>query len=136
MESKVLIVDDDEVVLGFLGAQLEAEGFTVVTCTGVQKAVDELIVAIRDASPFDLVISDLDMPDHRGTVLIRIVRDLEEDEGVPEERRLPILLLSGLDPPTIPVHEQDELMGLSVSFLSKDDAGERLIETVRCMLHG
>lgn len=134
MTAKILIVDDSEVVLSVFGIQLEAQGFSVTTSISAQSALEELALASRQESPFDLLITDLEMPEHRGTALIRAVRELEQDDGVADERRLPILLLSGIDLSTISAYEQDDLMSLGVSYLDKENANNQLIATVVSML--
>ncbi len=135
MGAKILLVDDTDLVLRVLGLQLEAEGFTVATSSSSQHGFDVLAEATWEGRQFNLLITDLDMPGSRGTVLIKAVRELEAYDGVAPNDRLPVLLLTGADLSTISEFEQDELMALGVSYLSKQDAANKLIPTVRGMLH-
>ena len=134
MGQRILVVDDDEVLLSFLDAQLEARGFEVTTSISAQQGLEELVMASRNGSSFDLLITDLDMPGHRGTALIRAVRDLEDKGGVAKEEQLPTLLLSATDWSTLADEERDDLMGLGISYLRKEHTSERLITIVRRML--
>ncbi|GAB1544476.1 response regulator [Scytonema sp. NUACC21] len=68
-EAKVLIVDDDSVILAFLSALLTPWGLEVTTLTEPQQFWEVLIAT----SP-DLVVLDLDMPIVNGLDLCRVVR--------------------------------------------------------------
>lgn len=131
---KILVVDDDEVVAGVFKLQLEAVGFAVTTSIDAQQGFGELVAAIGDGCPFDLLITDFVMPGNRGNVLVRAVRELEDDDLIAEERRLPILLLTGMAPSGFLQREQDDLMRAGVYYLSKEDAVDRLIPTAKKIL--
>jgi CheY-like chemotaxis protein len=69
--SKILIIDDDELVLDMMQASLEEEGYEVVVAScgveGVNRYREELA---------DVVITDLIMPDKEGTeILMEIKRE-------------------------------------------------------------
>lgn len=84
MTSKILIVDDQTVMLRLLSTPLEREGYTVVTAmTGV-----EALQKIQSESP-DLVILDIMLPDTSGIDVCRRVRQVLNLVD------LPIILLSG-----------------------------------------
>ncbi len=51
---KILVVDDEEAILVSLSYALQAEGVEVVTCTGIEQAVEALV-----ADHFDLVIAEI-----------------------------------------------------------------------------
>jgi ActR/RegA family two-component response regulator len=57
-EPKVLLVDDNGTVLHAMQLLLEANGFEVVTATGVTEALSQIVI-----QPFDVLITDLHMPD-------------------------------------------------------------------------
>jgi signal transduction histidine kinase/CheY-like chemotaxis protein len=59
---RILIVDDDPLVLHSLRDILEAEGHTVLTADGGQAGIDAFQAASAQHSPFDVVITDLGMP--------------------------------------------------------------------------
>jgi len=84
MSGKVLIVDDQTVMLRLIAIPLEQEGFTTVTAmTGV-----DALQKIQSERP-DLVIMDVMLPDTNGIDVVRRVRQ------VLNLTDLPIIILSG-----------------------------------------
>ncbi|MBN1503828.1 MAG: sigma-54-dependent Fis family transcriptional regulator [Candidatus Eisenbacteria bacterium] len=69
-KERILIVDDSRDTLEVLHRNLSAEGYKVYTAPGPVEAI-----AILQASPVDLVITDLKMPKASGLDLIRHVRE-------------------------------------------------------------
>lgn len=80
--SEILVVDDDQHVLELLREMLQLEGHDVVTAQNGRIAVDLL-----GARSFDLVITDLIMPEKEGLETITDMRNLKAD--------LPIIAISG-----------------------------------------
>lgn len=74
MKSRVLVVDDEESIREFLEIMLRKEGFEVTCAEDGQKALE----TIKKKS-FDLVISDLQMPNMTGIELLRHVKDQYPD---------------------------------------------------------
>ena len=83
---KIVIADDDPIVLKFLEALLTDAGYAVTTAEDGEKALQR----IRDGQP-DLVILDLVMPYHDGFEITRALRQS------PATRQLPIIVLSVKD---------------------------------------
>ncbi len=65
---RVLVVDDDPIVLASCRRVLEAEGLTVVTATTVDRAIEEAV-----AQGFGLIIADIRMPERDGFQLMKRV---------------------------------------------------------------
>lgn len=80
--SSILVVDDDTQVLDVMSEMLRLEGHYVVVAENGQQAVNR----IRDVV-FDLVITDLIMPDKEGLETIADIRRNHQD--------LPIIAISG-----------------------------------------
>jgi signal transduction histidine kinase/ActR/RegA family two-component response regulator len=59
---RILLVDDDPLVLKSLRDTLEADGHQVVTADGGQAGIDAFIAATTHDQPFQVVITDLGMP--------------------------------------------------------------------------
>jgi CheY-like chemotaxis protein/anti-sigma regulatory factor (Ser/Thr protein kinase) len=59
---RLLVVDDDPLLIKSLRAALESEGHTVVTATGGQAGIDQFCAAQATGAPFSLVLTDLGMP--------------------------------------------------------------------------
>jgi DNA-binding NtrC family response regulator len=74
---RILVVDDEENMVHFLTKLLRAEGFEVEgTCTG-EAALDRL-----RATPFDLVMTDLRLPDADGLEILKVAREVHPDTAV------------------------------------------------------
>ncbi|MFM2416399.1 MAG: hypothetical protein RL385_1122, partial [Pseudomonadota bacterium] len=73
----VLVVDDDPGVVAWLVESLPAEGFQASGETSARLAVELL----RSKS-FDLVISDVEMPEMRGIDLLRAIHDMRPNQMV------------------------------------------------------
>ncbi len=70
----VLIIDDEETIRAFVGEVLADAGFQVVEAGGGQEGLD-----LYRASPTDLVIGDLFMPDQEGLeTIFRLRREFPE----------------------------------------------------------
>jgi DNA-binding NtrC family response regulator len=68
-KARLLILDDDKEVVSFLGEELGREGYAVTGATSPSEAMARL-----DAEPFDLVISDVEMPEMRGIELLSAIQ--------------------------------------------------------------
>jgi two-component system response regulator PilR (NtrC family) len=70
MKSRILVVDDEESIREFLDIMLRKEGYDVTTVEDGAKAID-----ILKKKSFDLIISDLQMPNVTGMELLKYVKD-------------------------------------------------------------
>lgn len=70
--SRILVVDDEEVVCRFLKRVLDAHGHRVEVCHGGREAIARL-----EDDSFDLVITDLKMPSVGGIDVLRKARELD-----------------------------------------------------------
>lgn len=115
---RIIIVDDDEVVLDILLSRLLALGRYEVTA--VTKARD--VLARFDELKPDLIISDIDMPGLDGGALAAALREREA------ARHVPILFLSSMISPA----ESDAGHGAVGGWpmLSKRTPFERVLEAV------
>jgi PAS domain S-box-containing protein len=59
---RILIVDDDPLVLKSVREALEADGHSITTADGGQAGIDAFLAARAQGSPFPVVITDLGMP--------------------------------------------------------------------------
>lgn len=88
---RVLIVDDNVTNQRVLSAQLVHAGYSVTTVGSGSAALDELKSATIMGQPFDMVITDYQMPDLDGAMLgERII-------GIPELASTRLVLLTSLD---------------------------------------
>ncbi|MDQ3410867.1 MAG: response regulator transcription factor [Chloroflexota bacterium] len=120
---RVLVVEDEPGIAGFVRRGLLFEGFTVEVATDGRTGLD----AIRDNPP-DIVVLDLMLPGLNGIDLTRRVRAAERAEGrVP----LPILMLTARD--AVP----DRVTGLNAGaddYLVKPFAFDELLARIRALL--
>jgi DNA-binding NtrC family response regulator len=82
LTGRILVVDDDPYFLRVLSRILTNEDFQATTTTDACKAVELL-----QSAPFDLVISDLRMPECDGLSLLQTVRKAGFD--------IPVIILTG-----------------------------------------
>ncbi len=79
---KIIIVDDDPVVLEVLSAALRADGHTVSACA---HGVSALTTILR--GNYDLAVCDVLMPDYDGFAVAKLLRD--------RAPALPVVMMSG-----------------------------------------
>jgi signal transduction histidine kinase/DNA-binding response OmpR family regulator len=82
---RVLAVDDDPMTLDVLAHALRDQGVDVVTVSSARDAIQT-----ARARPFDLILSDLRVPDVDG---VNLMTALNED---PATRTIPVLVVAGL----------------------------------------
>ena len=85
MGKLIMIVDDSATVRKFVAASLTMQGFAVVAACDGMDALEKL-----PSGTFDLVITDLNMPNMDGFEFIRSLREN------PQYRDLPVIILSSL----------------------------------------
>jgi len=74
MKSRILVVDDEESIREFLEIMLKKEGYEVTTAEDGLVAKD-----ILTKKTFDMVISDMQMPNMTGIELLKFVKDTYSD---------------------------------------------------------
>ena len=76
--ARILVVDDDPVILRLIEVNLDLEGFDVVTASRGEDA----IVKAAETSP-DLILLDLMMPEMSGWELAERLQKQESSAGIP-----------------------------------------------------
>jgi PAS domain S-box-containing protein len=71
---RILLVDDDPLILKSLSDFLESEGHAVVAADGGQKGIDEFLAARKRGQAFDAVISDQGMPTIDGRTVAAAIK--------------------------------------------------------------
>ena len=74
---KVLVVDDEESMCEFLDIMLTKEGYQVRTAEDYDRAVE-----ILSGESFDVVITDIKLPDISGIDLLKEIRSIDPDTAV------------------------------------------------------
>ena len=86
---QLLVVDDDPLVSQSLLHVLNHEGHAVTTADGGQAGIDAFSAALKEGRRFDVVMTDLGMPDVDGVLVAAAVKELSP--------QTPVLLLTGWD---------------------------------------
>ncbi len=113
----IALVDDDENILTSVSMVLENEGHTVKTFEDGAAALDFI-----NATPPDLVVSDIKMPTMDGMELLRRIR---------QNSALPLIFLTSKD------EEIDEVLGLTMGaddYVKKPFSQRLLMERVKALL--
>ncbi len=119
---RVLLVDDESVILKVVGGMLQGLGFEVVTASSGEAAVD----LYRQAPErFDLIIMDMVMPGIGGKVAIDLIRSVNPDAR--------IILASGY---SLEGQAKEIIArGAAHSFLQKPFQIQKLTEKIRQIFH-
>ena len=84
---RILLIDDDPLVLKSLRDALEADQHEVVTAEGGQAGIDEFARALEGGKWFDVVVTDLGMPYVDGRKVATRLRQLDGN--------VPVIMLTG-----------------------------------------
>ncbi len=110
----VLIVDDEEVLVRAMTRVLEARGYQVKAAHDGNAAM-----ALIRREPFDVIVSDIQMPGMTGIDLLRVVRAYDLD--------VPVILMTGA--PTVETAIEAVSLG-ALQYLSKPTPGDELVNAV------
>jgi len=120
MTKRILVVDDDEMVLMALDELLKPEGYEVDTVASGKEALQKL-----EDNDYDLIMTDVIMPEMDGFELCRRIREKEK------YREVPVVFL------TAKSREEDRVRGLEAGanlFLSKPISPDKLLGIVSSTL--
>jgi DNA-binding response OmpR family regulator len=116
MAKRILLVDDDELVLIALRELLQSENYEVQIFSRGSEVLKKL-----DEEKFDLLILDIVMPEMNGFELCKMIRKKNNYE------EKPILFLTAMN------QEEDKKRGLEAGatlFISKPVLPQRLLATI------
>ena len=113
---RILVVDDERHMVGFIRLNLEQDGYEVIEAFNGTDALNRL----RDSLP-DLILLDVMMPDIDGFQVLRTIREISQ---------VPVIML------TAKGEEDDKVRGLELGaddYITKPFAKE-LVSQVRAVL--
>jgi CheY-like chemotaxis protein len=84
---RILLVDDDLMVLYSMRNILEQDGHVVTTAGGGQEGMDAFTAALAQGIPFSVVITDLGMPEVHGRKVAASIKAVSAET--------PVILLTG-----------------------------------------
>ena len=123
---KILVVDDDQVVLKAFAIKLKASNYEVLTATDGSTAVN----VVRTQKP-DAILLDINFPDDFGSVAwdgFRIMEWLKRLDGA---AKIPIFVISGGDPDKYVARARE--LG-AVAFFRKPIMHDELIAALQRVL--
>lgn len=82
---KILVVDDDKMILEAITHHLGSEGYEVITATNGLQALE-----MAQNKKLDLIISDIMMPDLSGLSLLSMLKQFYFN-------KIPVIIISALD---------------------------------------
>lgn len=82
--TKILVVDDDKALNALVTSYLSENGYEAVSCYDGTETL-----ALMDKEQFDMIISDVMMPEMDGFVLAKKIRE--------SDKKIPILFMTALD---------------------------------------
>jgi len=88
MDKRIIVVDDDVIMLQAIKNRLAKEGYQVFATTDAQDALDTL-----QDEKFDLIISDIMMPYVSGIELLSAIKNAKRQIN----KKIPIIIISALD---------------------------------------
>lgn len=120
-KGKILIVDDDEALAGFIQEILTDHGFSVV----VENSGEQALRLFDDSSTdFDLIVTDLFMPDMSGVELMQALESISP--------HLPVVMMSGYGEA---FDEGSEKPAMQVcEFIAKPFSGGELIALIEGLI--
>ena len=114
---RILVVDDERRMVGFIRLNLEQDGFEVIEAYNGAEALERM----RDSLP-DLILLDVMMPDIDGFEVLRTIREVNQ---------VPVIML------TAKGEEDDKVKGLELGaddYITKPFSPRELVSRVRAVL--
>lgn len=118
---KILVIDDEPIIVKMLESRLKANGYEVITATDGQEGLN----AARSQNP-DLIILDLMLPKIDGYRFCRLMK-LDDNH-----KHIPIVMF------TARVQKEDEKMGLDAeadAYITKPFDPKTLLDKLRELLN-
>lgn len=112
MPKKILIVDDDPVIVKYLQAVFSDNGYATCTATSTMEGLD----VVRREKP-DLITLDIQLPGEWGP---RFYRKLRQDKDLKDT---PVIVISGMD--------GDHAIKDAITFVKKPFDPEKLVGIVK-----
>ena len=123
MKEKILIIDDEEMLIQMTKSILKKRGFRITACL----TAEESLPLIEKEKP-DLIILDYLLPGKNGIELCREIKSHPATSGIP------ILMTTGQNLPAEPRPEEQEQSLGPDDFLTKPFEIENLLEKIERLL--
>lgn len=117
---RILLIEDDRLVAGMIRDTLAAEGWKVA----VREDGGSGLAEIEGETPYDLIITDYELPGVDGVRLARVARN------APHRKRIPVVMFTASS-----VEREARAAGVDLFLCKPQDVGG-LTEAVRGLLIG
>lgn len=87
MKQKILLIDDEDLVVKSINKLLQKEGYEVITCKSGTEALEKL-----KADVVDLIICDIQMPNMTGIDTVKKIREFHAGKN---RKAVPEILITG-----------------------------------------
>src|SRR3990167_9502264 len=87
MKKKILIIDDEELIIKTLSKLLERSGFEILVAKNGQDAL-----AMIEEESFDLIIADIRMPGINGIDTVKGIHDILQAKQL---KKVPVIFITG-----------------------------------------
>ena len=92
---RILIAEDDLASRTFMLKFLSAYGDCDLTVDGIE-AVEAFMMAHSMKQPYDLICLDIMMPKVDGIKALKVIRQLETQQDIPEDQRVKVIMTTAL----------------------------------------
>lgn len=87
MKKRILVIDDEGIIIKTVGNLLTREGYEIQTCQNGTQAIDSV-----KNNDFDLIVTDIRMPDIDGLETIKTIKKYLKDQKKPD---IPVIFITG-----------------------------------------
>lgn len=102
LPKKVLVVDDDPIQLKIAEDMLGRNGISCTTCTNIQE-----VVAALEKSDYDIVLTDVQMPETDGFGLLKLLRNSD----IGNSRIIPVAVMTARSDGNTGIYEKEGFAG-------------------------
>lgn len=102
LPKKILVVDDDPIQLKIAEDMLGRNGITCTTCMNVRD-----VVTVISQSDYDMVLTDIQMPDADGFALLRLLRNTD----IGNSKTIPIAVMTARGDTNTGIYEKEGFAG-------------------------
>lgn len=123
---KILVVDDNPVVLKAMSLMLTAKGYCILTTESAEETI-----SLLGRQKVDLILLDLEFPPDPASVLSDGIMALDWARLYGTARNIPVFIISSLDPQQY--QKRAEAAGITTCFRKPVDE-KKLLEAIRAEL--